>query len=193
MGRRHPPAVVVQSLLLAFWLFIPAYAANPLAVVWGGGASVDLGRRWSDGRRIFGDGKTWRGFFGGGLSALVIGIIQWPSSLLWSEALSLDSFLSWIGPVAALAFGALLGDLLGSFIKRRLGIQRGRKAPVLDQYDFVLGAFLLTGAIFPGWALAHYILNEALFGLILIIVITPILHRVVNIIGYKIGKKEVPW
>ncbi len=93
----------------------------------------------------------------------------------------------------ALAFGSLLGDVLGSFIKRRVGIQRGGKAPVLDQYDFVIGAFLLTGALFSGWLLTHYILNEAIFGLILIIVLTPILHRVVNIIGYRIGKKEVPW
>ncbi len=124
---------------------------------------------------------------------MVIGIIQWPSSFLWAGPLTLNSFSSWIGPVATLAFGALLGDLLGSFIKRRLGIERGRKAPVLDQYDFVLGAFLLTGATFPGWVLAHYMLNEAVFGLILIIVLTPVLHRVVNVIGYRIGKKEVPW
>ncbi len=180
-------------MLLAFWLFIPAYVANPLAVVWGGGVPMDFGRRLRDGRRLLGDGKTWRGFFGGGLSAVLVGALQWPSSALWSAPLNLESFSSWIGPVMALAFGSLLGDVLGSFIKRRVGIQRGGKAPVLDQYDFVIGAFLLTGALFSGWLLTHYILNEAIFGLILIIVLTPILHRVVNIIGYRIGKKEVPW
>ncbi len=154
---------------------------------------MDLGRSLRDGRRVLGDGKTWRGLFGGGLSAVLVGTLLWPSSALWSEPLTLGAFVNWLGPVTTLAFGALLGDLLGSFIKRRLGIVRGDRAPVLDQYDFVLGALLLTVALFPGWLLEHYFIGEAIFGLILIIVVTPILHRAVNIIGYRIGKKEVPW
>ncbi len=185
--------VLLPTLLLAFWLFLPAYAANPLAVVWGGGTPMDFGREWPDGRRVLGDGKTWRGFFGGGLSAMVVGALQWPSSALWAESLTLGALGTWLGPVAALAFGALLGDVLGSFVKRRLGMEKGRRAPVLDQYDFVLGAFLLTAVLFPGWVAANYVRGEALWGLVLILVLTPLLHRAVNIVGYRMGRKEVPW
>ncbi|MCJ2519910.1 MAG: CDP-2,3-bis-(O-geranylgeranyl)-sn-glycerol synthase [Candidatus Thermoplasmatota archaeon] len=183
--------MLLQTLLLSFWLFIPAYVANPAAVLFGGGTPMDFGRKWRDGRRLLGDGKTWRGFLGGGFSGVFVGSIQWFSTPLWEGTFS--PFIRFLGPVFALSFGALLGDVLGSFLKRRLGMDKGSRAPVLDQYDFVLGALVLTAVIFPAWMMAHYVLGEAVFGLILIIVITPILHRTVNIIGYKIGKKEVPW
>lgn len=184
---------LLETLLLAFWLFIPAYVANPLAVVWGGGRPMDLGLKWQDGRRVLGDGKTWRGFVGGGVSAVAVGALQWPSSALWSEPLTLDALGAWMGPVAALAFGALLGDVLGSFVKRRMGMEKGSRAPVLDQYDFVLGAFLVAAVLFPGWVVATYVQGEALWGLILILAVTPLLHRAVNIVGYRMGRKEVPW
>ncbi len=122
---------------------------------------------------------------------MLVGSIQWFSTPLWEGTFS--PFIRFLGPVFALSFGALLGDVLGSFLKRRMGMDKGSRAPVLDQYDFVLGALVLTAVIFPSWVMFHYVLGEAVFGLILIIVITPILHRTVNIIGYKIGKKEVPW
>ncbi|MFQ5838061.1 MAG: CDP-2,3-bis-(O-geranylgeranyl)-sn-glycerol synthase [Thermoplasmata archaeon] len=186
--------MVLQTLVLSFWLFIPAYVANPAAVIFGGGAPVDLGKRWKDGRRLFGEGKTWRGLLGGGFSGVFVGILQWASLMPWGGSpFSHGSFPQFLGLVAALSFGALLGDLLGSFIKRRLGIEKGHKAPVLDQYDFVLGAFLLTGALYPGWTIAHYLSGEALLGLLLIVGVTPLLHRAVNLVGYRIGKKEVPW
>ncbi len=186
--------MLLQTLLLSFWLFIPAYVANPAAVLFGRGTPMDFGRKWIDGRRLLGDGKTWRGLIGGVLAGILVGSIQWPATALWLDSpLSVSFFFGSIGPVVALAFGALLGDTLGSFIKRRLRMQKGQRAPVLDQYDFVLGAFLLTGALFPEWILAHFLLGEAIYGFILVIVVTPILHRAVNIIGYRIGKKEVPW
>ena len=43
-----------------------------------------------------------------------------------------------------LGFGALLGDALGSFLKRRLGIGRGKPAPILDQLDFIIVALILV-------------------------------------------------
>jgi CDP-2,3-bis-(O-geranylgeranyl)-sn-glycerol synthase len=59
----------------------------------------------------------------------------------------------------------------------------------VDQYDFVAGAlvFLLAGS--PSFALQTITLPV----LVAILIITPVLHRVVNIIGYKMGVKDVPW
>ncbi|MFA6036169.1 MAG: CDP-archaeol synthase, partial [Candidatus Micrarchaeia archaeon] len=54
-----------MDLLSLLLLVLPAYFANSSPVLLGGGAPVDLRRNFSDGRRIFGDGKTWRGLVGG--------------------------------------------------------------------------------------------------------------------------------
>jgi CDP-2,3-bis-(O-geranylgeranyl)-sn-glycerol synthase len=83
--------------------------------------------------------------------------------------------------------------MTGAFIKRRLGMKRGQKAPVLDQYDFVTGALLLTALFFPDWVAAHYVNDGAIVALIALLVFVPVLHRSVNIIGYKLGKKKEPW
>ncbi len=76
-----------------------------------------------------------------------------------------------------------------SFFKRRFGKERGTKWPVADQYDLVVGALLLTLVVYPSWVLATVTLPVLLF----ILILTPVLHRTVNIIGYYMGVKEVPW
>jgi CDP-2,3-bis-(O-geranylgeranyl)-sn-glycerol synthase len=103
------------------------------------------------------------------------------------------SFWSDVGILFCLAFGAVLGDLCGAFIKRRFGMERGQKAPVLDQYDFVIGAFLVTALFFPGWVYATYIEGWHLAALIFILLIMFFIHRIVNIIGFKMGLKKEPW
>ena len=64
--------------------------------------------------------------------------------------------------------------------------QNGRLA---DQYDLVAGAFVLLLLFDPSWLVANFTLPI----IIIIIILTPILHRAVNIIGYIGGIKEVPW
>lgn len=185
--------VVALALLKAFWFFLPAYVANPMAVVFGGGTPMDSGKVLKDGRRLFGDGKTWRGFAGGVFSGIVLGLILWAVGIYIYPPLSFGPFPEGLVPVVLLPVGALLGDLLGSFIKRRMGKAKGAPVPGLDQYDFFMMAVLLVLILQTDWFLQNYWYGEALFGLIFIIVFTPFLHRAVNIIGYKIGQKEVPW
>ena len=58
-------------------------------VLWGGGAPIDGGRVCKDGKRLFGPGKTWRGFllgpllFGIPVSLVIHGIVYyfWPTAL----------------------------------------------------------------------------------------------------------------
>src|SRR5213594_1291901 len=66
------------------------------------------------------------------------------------------------------------------------------KSPVLDQYDFVVGALMLSLAI-PAWSIPRFFSGDALLGLLVIILITPALHRAVNVIGFRIGQKREPW
>jgi CDP-2,3-bis-(O-geranylgeranyl)-sn-glycerol synthase len=165
---------------------LPAYIPNPVAALFGGGLPIDLRKNYSDGRRLFGDGKTYRGLVAGILAGIIIGLIQMYLQGIFSLAyLPQQTYLS----ISLLAIGALLGDLCKSFFKRRLGKDRGSKWPVADQYDLVIGAFVLLLIVDPSWLFSQV----TLAAFVVILVLTPILHRATNIIGYLIKVKEVPW
>jgi len=178
------------EILIAILAFIPAMIANSLAVVFGGGIPIDLGKEWN-GKRILGDGKTWRGLLGGSVSAALVGVfLHYISSFHFSLYPPLPKgFIT----IFALSFGALLGDIGASFIKRRRGISRGESSPIMDRYDFIAGAFLLIVLVNPEWLYETFLENRSWIGTIIIIVIVPFLHRAVNILGYKLGLKEEPW
>lgn len=184
----------LEAILQGLWLMTPAFVANPAAVLFGGGNPIDGGSILRDGRRLLGDGKTWRGLAGGTLFGMLVGVLQWLINLgIGHPDVSFGVFPFTILVIFLLPFGALLGDILGSFIKRRMGIERGEKAPGLDQYDFLIGAFLFVGIFQTSWFLKHYIYGSAVLGLVAVILLTPALHKIVNVLGYRIGKKEVPW
>ena len=115
--------IIAGLILKASWLMLPAYLANPTAVVFGGGTPIDFGKNWRDGRRIFGDGKTFRGLIGGTACGVSIGLIQMQvTSLQYLGTFTLIS-------IFMLSFGALIGDMTKSFFKRRLGYERGAEIP----------------------------------------------------------------
>ncbi len=186
--------MALEAIPQALWFFLPAFVANPFAVLFGGGTPMDFGRRLRDGERLFGDGKTWRGLVGGTLSGAVLGLLlSVPFNVLAPDSLwSFGPYPEAFAASGLIALGALLGDLGGAFIKRRMHKPRGAKAPLLDQYDFVVGGLLVSLAI-PTWAIRRFYEGDALLGLLAIIVITPALHRAVNLVGYRIGKKHEPW
>jgi CDP-2,3-bis-(O-geranylgeranyl)-sn-glycerol synthase len=176
----------IIPLLSAFWIMLPAYVPNPIAALLGGGTPIDFGKNAPDRRRILGDGKTYRGLFFGVLAGIGTGFAQiWLSGTYGLSSLPLHTYLS----ITLLASGALLGDLCKSYIKRRLGKERGEKWPIADQYDLVAGAFVLMLLFDPAWIFTY--MTIPIFFIILIV--TPILHRAVNMFGYLIGVKEVPW
>jgi len=191
---RSATPVALEAIPQALWFFLPAFVANPFAVVTGGSAPIDGGRSLSDGQRMFGDGKTWRGLVGGTASGAFVGLVlSLPFDVLapsssWSFGSPAVAFVA----SAVLALGALLGDLAGAFVKRRMHLPRGAKASGLDQYDFVVGALVLSLAV-PSWSVPRFFSGDALLGLLAIIVITPALHRAVNLVGYRMGKKHEPW
>jgi CDP-2,3-bis-(O-geranylgeranyl)-sn-glycerol synthase len=177
---------LIIPLLSALWIMLPAYLPNPVAALCGGGAPIDQKKNFTDGKRIFGDGKTWRGLIAGILAGIAIGLAQvWAAGAYDLTILPHQTVLS----VTLLAVGALLGDLAKSFFKRRSGRERGAKWPVADQYDLVAGAFILLLVVNPAWLFAEVTLPA----FICILIITPLLHRATNIIGYMFKVKEVPW
>ncbi len=186
--------LVVQGL----WAILPAYASNVFATLVGGGPPVDGGRTWSDGRRVLGDGKSWRGLLLAPVLAvlLTVGLHHAaPSVGLGVTDFGASPF--YLVHAYALALGALVGDMTASFVKRRLGKERGARWLGPDQYDFIAGALVfgvLAGlatalALGTNWFMDTFTLGPVL----VILILTPGLHLLVNGIGYLIGVKEVPW
>ena len=81
------------------------------------------------------------------------------------------------------SLGALLGDIGGAFIKRRLGIKPGGAFPVLDQLDFVIGAVLLASTIS----------NVSLGTALIVLFETPPFHFLTNLGAYLLGLKSTYW
>jgi len=98
--------------------------------------AVDFNRVFFDDRPVFGPTKTWRGV----ISAIVITL---PVALLLG-------FTAELGLV--LAALAMLGDLLGSFIKRRFKLAPSSRALGLDQIpESLLPMFACQSMLGLGW------------------------------------------
>src|SRR5512136_1660138 len=100
-----------EAAFAGLWLMLPALIPNSAAVLFGGGTPMDLGKSWR-GRRILGDGKTWRGFLGGAVSGTAVGVLQIAVAPVLSTG-STWGFGDWPGSlcvVLSLAFGSMIGD-----------------------------------------------------------------------------------
>ena len=177
---------IIFALVLGFWIVIPAYAANGFAPFARGKRRIDFGLNFFDGKPIFGPGKTWEGlifavFMGTLFGAVEIYFYPQLNAIALENGLAL--FELSIFSVFLVALGAMLGDMLGSFIKRRMGISRGRSAPLLDQLDFLFGAFVF----------AYVFFEISFMSVLLYLMITPFVHLTCCFIGNKLGVKKEPW
>ncbi|PKP54450.1 MAG: hypothetical protein CVT90_01200 [Candidatus Altiarchaeales archaeon HGW-Altiarchaeales-3] len=157
-----------QDIIRGLWFILPAYAASSFAVVSGGRFVIDFNKKLF-GKRIFGNGKTFSGFFGGVFAGGVIGFL-------------LGSFDTGL----VIASGAMIGDLAGSFIKRRLGFERGASVLLLDQLDFVAGALVFGYLIIPD-------VLPSITAIIFILILTPFLHLFANKLAHAWKLKKRPW
>ena len=193
MGRMYPLAAdagldVLAVVVTAVWAMLPAYLPNNVAVVAGGGRPIDGGRTWG-GRRLLGDGKTWRGTAAGVVAGAAVALLL--NALQPAVAPAVGVALPTFPAAAAVALpaGAMLGDVVASFGKRRTGRERGAAFPIVDQLDFVAGALLLTALVAPSWFAATFTVPV----LVTVVVLTPLLHVGTNVIGYALGLKAEPW
>ena len=186
----------LQIFFIVLWIMMPAYLSNTFAVITGGKYPIDQGKLHSDRNRILGDGKTWSGLIGGVSGGMLIGYLQINHGEIIIEALANTNNYDFWGEnslliIFLLSFGALLGDITASFFKRRSKLNRGDKSPILDMFDFIGMALFLTLIFDYDW-LKSWIL-DGYVPLFTLLIATPVLHRGVNIIGYKIGIKNEPW
>ncbi|MBI2077823.1 MAG: CDP-archaeol synthase [Euryarchaeota archaeon] len=172
----------------------------------GWNARIDGGREWKDGRAILGAGKTWRGLVAGSLLGSLTAFAQ---SFIGSTDVPFNDFGASYTAAApwllglGLGFGAIVGDAVKSFFKRRTGREGGAPWVPFDQLDFVVGGLLFALVLslllvpFTAWTGLGWWADEFLGAnwprLVILLLATPLLHFVVNIIGYKLKLKKVPW
>ena len=150
---------------------------------------IDAGKNFTDGRRIFGDNKTWKGLLGyillNSLSMVIFGLIfnalNWNQySFIYQNYANTFPFNLGVGALIGLAYA--LFELPNSFLKRRLGIKPGKTAKgwwrgffvFLDQADSIFGLCLVVCIFYP-MSLALY------FAYVLVGAAT---HILINILLY---------
>lgn len=210
-------AILIFSLLL----IVPAYISNASMVITGGGKPIDGGRNFRDGRRILGDHKTWNGLKGplyigipiSFIIFLLFNIIWDPIKDLIIDAASQGqyiiynnliifeyyfiggefpiNFLVLIIRIVLASYGAVVGDLIGSFLKRRFNIKSGAPFWIVDQLDFALIALLFVSI--PGFILPDLFILPDFFIIVFLIILTPAVSVIANTVAYFIGLKDVPW
>jgi CDP-2,3-bis-(O-geranylgeranyl)-sn-glycerol synthase len=174
--------VVPQSV----WFYLPAAIANiaPVLVLW-----IPWDKPiWARG---LGQNKTWRGLFAGILASVLVVMLQThlapnlPKELLIFPYQESNAIL--LG--AVIGGGALIGDAVKSYFKRRLQICPGAKWWPYDQLDFIVGSTVLVIFVFP-----QQILEPTGFLVLgIALCLTMFLHPAINYVGFKLHLKKVPW
>lgn len=171
-----------QFVILVLFIYSPAMVANTAPVFVSKynllkslNKPIDFGFSFQ-GKRIFGENKTMRGYVAGLCAAGMFGVIL----SLFVDAKPFGSLIESLVYSVAVGFGALAGDSVKSFFKRRVGIESGQSWIPFDQIDFVLGA-TIAAMFFVEISLPIFI-----FGIIII----GILSFVVSSLGFALHIKK---
>ena len=174
-------------LIKCFYLMLPAYFADMAPVIVKKinflKYPVDFGFVLSK-KPLFGKNKTFRGFFFAILFSIVIAFLQ--QSVYTFDFFRNTSFYSyenWILFGFLMGLGALTGDLIKSFFKRRIGIKPGEKFVPFDQTDFVIGSLIFIIPI--------YIVTFPIF--LTCLVLSLFLHILVNHIAFFLKIRNEKW
>lgn len=181
---------MIQDLITIVWLLLgagmanmtPVFAANiPALKSWD--TPIDFGKKLG-GKPIFGKNKTWRGLMCGIIVAILTVYLQQLLLKTLDKNITINSTaFTDFSPVVLgtlLGAGALLGDAVESFFKRRAGVAPGKSWFPFDQIDYILGAALFTYPIAP----------LPLYQYLLLLVVGFILHLLVNYLGYLLKLKD---
>ncbi len=168
--------MIVETILESIWFMMPAYAAVIVPVF---AAKLPI-PAIPVSEKLFGKNKTIRGFFFGVIAALIV--VHYQSILyIYSfvmRALSIVYYDQINAPLLGflLGFGALFGDLIKSYFKRRMKIREGEDWIPFDNIDYVIGSL----------AFASFIFIPDLEHILIIIIVSGLLHYVFVALAYKL-------
>jgi CDP-2,3-bis-(O-geranylgeranyl)-sn-glycerol synthase len=173
--------IVFKSL----YFMLPAYFANMAPVFvkhWFKFMAnpIDQGIKVKK-HRLFGSHKTWRGVIFGIIFAIGVAYIQ----SLFDLDINLVDYSNWFVLGFLMGFGAMVGDVAESFIKRRMDIRSGARFVPWDQLDYLLGSLLLTFYLIPN--------GSRLFVILSVLIVSPLLHILANHIAYWTGIRDEKW
>jgi CDP-2,3-bis-(O-geranylgeranyl)-sn-glycerol synthase len=169
----------IINVLFAFWIFLPAGAANMSPVL---ANRIPGLRRWDTpiNKRLLGSNKRWRGLVVGTLVGSLVAVAEF--ALFSRFIFSAQTALVVAAGGALMGFGALVGDAVESFFKRRVGVKPGHSWFPFDQIDYIIGGLLFS------YPLIRWPLDLALT----IFVLYFGLHLAVSYLGYLLGLKDKP-
>ncbi|GAC1387922.1 MAG: CDP-2,3-bis-(O-geranylgeranyl)-sn-glycerol synthase [Candidatus Saccharimonadales bacterium] len=177
---------VLYYLTASLWFFMPAGASNAVPVL---ASKLPLLKRWTApidngisfrGVRLLGKNKTWRGLIVGIATAMLVAALQY---FIWRDGFTRTaSFGITVLTGLLMGLGALLGDVIESFLKRRRGTPPGQGWFPFDQLDYIFGGLLVSYPVSHiGWQLA-----------VSVVITWFIAHLLTVYIGYIIGLRERP-
>lgn len=182
---------LVYVILQAIWYAFPAIMANQLPIfatyyniLPSLAKPIDGGRIYKDGKPLFGKNKTIRGFIVAVAGAIIVALIQGVinKSIPAFREISLIDFSG----VKLIIFGflsgvgAMTGDLIKSFFKRRKNFEPGELWFPFDQSDAAIGFIIFT-----------YPLYQPPPEIIIALILSAIpLHMLSNLTGFYLGFKE---
>ncbi len=160
-------------ILEALYFALPIYFANMAPVLFKRLNILNV----PISKNLFGSHKTYQGFILGITVAILIVYIQHKLNL----SINLFDYSNFLLIGFLFGFGALFGDLIKSFFKRRLNINPGHPWMPFDQMDFLVGGLLFMSPVYI----------PSLKAVLFLLIITPAGHIVVNNIGHYLKLKEV--
>ena len=181
------PETLVVFALKCFYFMLPAYFANMAPVIARKinflAYPVDFGLTIGN-KPVLGKNKTFRGLFFGVIFAVTISYLQFNlhNSQVFGN-ISFYNYQNWVIFGFLMGFGALVGDLVKSFFKRRFDIKPGDKFVPFDQIDFVIGSLAFVTPIF--------ILSPRV--LITILLLSFVLDIIVNHIAFFLKVRNEKW
>ena len=178
LGSPLLPAAIAQGLCIRYdWL---SRLRRP----------IDFGRSYQ-GKRIFGDHKTWRGFAINVVFCCVGTFIQaWfqDKGCLpgWLFLLDYKNHALTVGIL--LGLGMTVGELPNSFLKRRFEIPPGESREgflgvvffIYDQVDLTIGI----------WVFLFFLIRPSPWLILWSLLLTLVLHLSVSSVGYLLGMRK---
>jgi CDP-2,3-bis-(O-geranylgeranyl)-sn-glycerol synthase len=167
----------MSIILKLFLFFLPAGIANLTPVLF---KKIPILNKPIN-KKLLGAHKTYRGFLFGILTAILtvyIEIFLYPyikdfTFINYSQVNAL--LLGFL-----LGFGALLGDSIKSYFKRKLKIKPGDSWVPFDQLDWIIFALIFV----------NFYIKLTLKESFIILIIFGLLHPLINLIGYFLKIKK---
>ncbi len=175
---------MIQLMLQIIYFMLPGYFANMAPVIAARifknrfALPIDFNKKIK-GKLILGSHKTWRGLISGIFAAIIIAYLQKILNLGYFNLIDYTQINIFLFGFL-MGFGALFGDTVKSFFKRRINIKPGKPWVPFDQIDHAVGSLVF---VYPLVNLRIDIISLAL-------VLTFLLHLIIKFIGYYLKLDE---